>query len=143
MAYYVRLFATSPLKSLLPIQAHILEAGYAVKPLNTRRLNVEYHQGHDPLTLDLTDSNHYITREEILSFLELVSRLAANPERYLVLNALARTQALVAIGVADDYDEDAAALDTLVTSVAYSAEGLFQVDGQGFYDGHELILKVS
>lgn len=142
MSYHIRLFTTSPLSTLVPIQAQMLQAGYQVKPAGTNQLDIVYAAQRQPLTVDLTDSTDATTREEIKNFLDAVSRLPHNPSQELVLDVLARAQAVVAIGVPDDFDQQSPALRDVIDLVADAAEGLFQVDGEGFYDGDELILKL-
>lgn len=144
MSYYIRLFATDPLGSLLPVQAQIIQRGVPVKPVGTNQLDIIYHNIYTPLTLDLTDSRNDTTRQDLLSFLEVITRLPNQPNKQWVLDVLARTQALVAIGVPDDFPTDyAGMLDWLLDDVRHAVDGLTQVDGDGFYDGNTLILRIS
>jgi hypothetical protein len=143
MGYLIRLLTTSPLSSLVPVQAQLFQRGYRVTPAGTNQLDVWYDANFSPLTVELTDSNHATTRQEIMQFIEWVSRQSGEPAQGQVLDVLARTQAVLAIGVPDDYDNTNDALNEIIDIVANAAEGLFQVDGEGFYDGNQLILPMS
>lgn len=144
MSYYIRRFSPHPMQTLIPVQAWVVRSGVQVAPAGTNELNVIYSPAHPPLTIDLTDSRNSITQQDLLSFLMAVSRLPDHPNKTLVLSILARTQALVAVGVPDgfppEFDE---ILDIITYSIATETPGLFQVDGDGFYDGDDLILKMS
>ena len=143
MTYYVRLFTTSLLGSLVPLQAQMIQQGYHVKPVGTNQLDIVYRSDRHPLTADLTDSNNQTTRDDIAHFLDQVSRLTDEPDQDLVLDVLARTRSLIAVGVPDDYESDDEALSDVLDIVANFSEGLFQVDGEGFYDGGRLILRLA
>ena len=143
MGYYVRLFTTSLLGTLVPLQAQMLQQNYHVKPVGTNQLDIHYDANRSPLTADLTHSGNDTTRKEIEHFIERVASLKNEPDQNLVLDVLARTQSLIAIGVPEDYDHENDTLTRLVDIVANFAEGLFQVDGEGFYDGSNLILRLN
>ena len=143
MAYYIRLFTDTPLSTLVPVQAQMIQRGYQVQPAGTNQLDIRYDAGRDPISVDLTDSTHQITREAVAEFLDAVARLPSSPEQQDVLNFLPRTQAVVLVGVPNDYDTASGALDEVGDIVANAAPGLFQVDGEGFYDGSNLILALK
>jgi hypothetical protein len=143
MGYYIRLFTDTPLSTLVPVQAQMIQRGYQVQPAGTNQLDIRYAPGRDPLTIDLTDSGHQTTRNTIAGFLDALARLPSSPEQQEVLNFLPRTQAVVTVGVPDDYDHSSGALDEIGDIVANAAAGLFQVDGEGFYDGSNLILALQ
>jgi hypothetical protein len=72
-----------------------------------------------------------------------VANMPPQPEQAMVLNVLSRTLALVAVRVPEDYDQYDNTLRDVIDIIGESAEGLFQVDGEGFYDGSDLILKMA
>ena len=143
MGYFIRLFATVPLSSLIPIQAQMLQRGFQVQPAGTNQLDIIFDANSPPLTVDLTDSNMQKTRDEIRSFLAEVSRVPDDSNKQKVLDVLARTQAVVFVGIPDELtDEFSDTLDNVLDGVANSADGLFHIDGEGFYEGSTLILPV-
>ena len=144
MSYFIRLFTPQLVPTLVPVQAQLIRHGFQVKPVATNQLDIFYHPHHPPFAIDLTDSNSPTTRQDIMGFIEAVSRLNIDPpNQTLVLDVLARTRALLAVGVPDGFSRQFdAALDILLEYVGDVAEGLFQVDGQGFYDGDTLILRL-
>lgn len=144
MGYAIRLFATDSLSSLVPLHTTMIRQGFPVNPVGTNQLDIIYHRQYPPLTADLSGADAITTRSRIMRFIELVSRQPRSPDQQLVLDVLARTQALLTLGVPDTLtDEFAAALDNAVSIISSMAEGLFQVDGEGFYDGHTLILRIA
>jgi hypothetical protein len=143
MGYCIRLFTDTPLSTLVPVQAQMIQRGYQVQPAGTNQLDIRYDAARDPLTIDLTDSSQQTTREAVAEFLDAVARLPHSPEQQDVLNFLPQTQALVTVGVPDDYESASGALDEVGDIVSNAAAGLFQVDGEGFYDGSNLILALK
>jgi hypothetical protein len=144
MGYYIRLFATDPLDSLVLLHTQVQQKGLPTSPVGRNQLDIRFHAQRPPISADLTDSRMLTTRQQVLSFIEEVSRLRHEPDQHLVLNVLARTQALVTVGVPDGLTAEFAwALDCVLTGVSRLAEGLFQVDGAGFYDGPTLILRIE
>ena len=143
MGYFIRLFTDTPLSTLVPVQAQMIQRGYQVQPAGTNQLDIPYDAGRDAITIDLTDSAHQITREAVAEFLDAVAQLPKSPEQQDVLDFLPRTQVVVLVGVPDDYDNASGALDDIGEIVANAAAGLFQVDGEGFYDGGNLILALK
>lgn len=144
MSYFIRLFTPEKIPTLVPVQAQLMRYGFQVRPIATNQVDIFYHPAQPPFAIDLTDSNSPTTRQDIMAFIQAVSRLDADPPtQTLVLDVLARTRALLAVGVPDGFSRQFdAALDLLLEHISDVAEGLFQVDGQGFYDGDTLILKL-
>lgn len=143
MRYTIRLFTTSPLSTLIPLQAQMLQAGYRVQPIGMNQIAVQYQANLQPLQVALTDSTDQVTHRTIRQFIEYVGELAGSADQALVLDVLARAQAVVSLHVPADYDHQDETLNAIVDLIAESAEGLFQVDGEGFYDGNELILRMA
>ena len=143
MSYYIRLFTTSPLSTLIPLQAQMIQRGYQVNPVGTNQLEVFYDPACQPLRVELTDSTNTTTQQEIAAVLDAVSQLPGDPNQHRVLDVLARTLAVVAVGVPDDYHYDSGVLDDLTGIIANAGDGLFQADGDGFYDQGQLILELK
>ncbi len=142
MGYTIRYFTTSPLGSLIPVQAQMIQAEFEVHPAGTNQLDIFYHPDRGPLTVDLTDSTQATTQREIAQFIEAVTE-RGGPERDTVLSVLVQTQALVAIGVPDGLQEvNADALPIVLEIIANLGDGLFHVQGEGFYAGNNLIFEL-
>lgn len=144
MGYAIRLFCTVPLSSLIPLQAQLLQRGFQVQPVGTNQLDIIFDREKMPLTVDLIEAHQQETQLQIADFLEDVSKLSDSPAQRKVIEVLARTQSLVIIGVVDDgSDAFKRTLDYVLDVVSYAADGLFQVDGEGFYEGGNLLLPLK
>lgn len=142
MGYTIRYFTTSPLGSLVPLQAQMIQAEFEVHPAGTNQLDIFYHPDRGPFTVDLTDSTHLATQREIASFIEAVTERGGS-KRDTVLSVLVQTRALVVIGVPDDLHEvNADALSITLEIIANLGDGLFHVQGEGFYAGNDLIFEL-
>lgn len=143
MGYLIRFFTTSPLMSMIPIQAQMYQAGFEVQPAGTNALDIYYAPNHPPLTADLAESTKDDAKADIMAFIEAVSEYSDHPAQNTVLNVLSRTQAIIAIGIPDNFPEgQQESLNDLLALVADMAVGLFHVEGEGFYDGPELIFEL-
>ncbi len=144
MGYAIRLFCIVPLSTLVPLQAQMIQRGFRVQPVGTNQLDIFFDPNQPPITADLLDVTQSETGQQIADFLEAVSKLDDSPEKNRVLDVLSRTQALVIVGITEDRsDAFPAALDNILDVVSNSAEGLFQVDGEGFYEHGSLILPLK
>jgi hypothetical protein len=142
MGYTIRFFTTSPLSTLVPLQAQMTQADFDVQPVGTNQLDIFYDPDRAPITADLTDSTKSTTRDEIAGFIEAVSQ-EEGPGRERVLGVLSRSQSLVTIGVPDDLGRNGNDVLSLVLEIVASlGDGLFQVDGEGFYAEGELIFEL-
>lgn len=143
MGYLIRFFTTSPLMSMIPIQAQMYQAGFMVKPAGTNALDIYYDNNFSPLTADLAEALKEDAKSDIAAFIEAVSEYSDHPAQNMILNTLTHTQAIIAIGIPDDFpDSHQDSLNDLLMLVADLAEGLFHVESEGFYDGAELIFEL-
>ena len=143
MGYLIRFFTTSPLMSMIPIQAQMYQAGFEVQPAGTNALDIYYDPNYPPLTADLAESTKEDAKADIMAFIEAVTDYSDHPAQRKVLNVLSRTQAIIAIGIPNDFpDSHQGSLNELLALVADMAEGLFHVEGEGFYDGANLIFEL-
>lgn len=142
MSYGIRFFTTVPLSTLIPLQAQMIQRGFQVNPVGTNQLDIYYARDRQQIQVDLTDSTQDSTRTELTDFLHRVGQLASSEVQGFVLDTLSRTQALVLIVVPDDYDDDHDALNHVIDIVTNSAEGIFHVGGEGFYEGDSFILEL-
>ncbi len=144
MGYAIRLFCTVPLSSLIPLQAQLLQRGFQVQPVGTNQLDIIFDREKMPLTVDLIEAHQQETQLQIADFLEDVSKLSDSPAQRKVIEVLAHTQSLVIIGVEEDgSDAFKRTLDYVLDVVSHAADGLFQVDGEGFYEGGNLLLPLK
>ena len=138
--YYIRFFTVSPLYSIIPLQAQMAQAGYKVTPAGTNQLEIAYSHDFSPFTVELTDSGNNMTKQEVADFLAAVQD-SEDEGRETVLNLLTQTQAIIAIGVPKDLG-DSKSLDMIVDIISDMGEGLYHVEGEGFYQGNDLILQL-
>lgn len=151
MSYYVRAFCTTGVQ---PAMAAVLEyasaLGWAVK-LHPEVTNVDpadptWEQvGQHPILLEVNrdgDGDQDLMREEIEEFLEDVPN---DGNRRRVEKHLRATTFSVAAQLAtDDIDDDGYnALGNVLRYFVANNGGMIQADGEGFYDGEELIVEVE
>jgi hypothetical protein len=140
MSYAIRLFATVPFRTLNAVQAHLLRQGLTVTPVGTNQLDISLGATL-ALTLDLIDATNPTTQQDVIAFIDRVSRLPDSEFKEFVLSTLAHTQAIAVIGVPEHLrDADQDILNRVIDAVA--ADGLFHVEGEGFYNGSTLILRI-
>lgn len=138
--YTIRFFTVSPLFSIIPLQAQMIQQGFRVQPGGTNRLDIAYTAERTPFIAELTDSTSDTTKDEVAEFIEAVQAVD-DPGRETVLNLLTQTKAIIAVGVPTDF-AGGDVLDRILDIVAEMGDGLFHVEGEGFYQNGELIVGV-
>jgi hypothetical protein len=144
MGYALRYFAVSSVDSLVPALQHMRRAGLSVRLVGAEAYNVHYAPDMHPLTTGLTKAYNPVTQSEVAVFIEIVSQRPAYTGQRDVFNMLSRTQAIIAIGVPDDFIDYGSeqTLDFVVDSVSALGHGMLQVDGQGFFIDKQLIYEM-
>ncbi|HEX3049300.1 MAG TPA: hypothetical protein VHP83_01495 [Aggregatilineaceae bacterium] len=141
--YTIRFFSLVAMNSIAELQVRLGEMGYILRPAGTNILDL-YTSLDDPaaVRIELARAPDARAQEAIMAFIEAVGQQAA-AEAITVLNALARTQAVVRIDVPEDVDEGV--WFDIVDHCASLSEGngLVQVDGEGFYENGVLILTLQ
>jgi hypothetical protein len=83
-------------------------------------------------------------REEVGEFIEAVDDLDDSPETQRVRDHLKQTKAVVALQLFADLDDDGyRAARTFLTYFVERCGGLVYADGEGFYEGDELIVGLE
>ena len=152
MAYYLRVFCASRESATI---SDIVESaaadgvslrpeggGASTDPLSAVAL--VYAADRPPLVLEL-ERDAEAVEEEADELVEAVADVGPSAAAERVLARLRATKMIAAIqipsSVADDATYDAAG--SLVRYFAENRNGLIQADGEGFYEGTELILPVD
>lgn len=143
MGHVIRLFCTVPIRSVVLFQSQLFLRGFQAQPVGTNQLDILYDPTKPPITVDLITANQAETQQQIAEFLEAVSKVEESPTQKQIIDVLARTQSLIFIGAEDDgSDIFNHALNTILDVFGSNAEGLFHIDGEGFYEGNNLILRL-
>lgn len=145
MGYAIRFFMKSSVDSLMPILNTMHRAGFRVKVVGREAFDFYYAPYYDPLTAGLLRAVHPATQSEVAIFIEIVSLRPPYPRQRDVLNTLARTHTMIAVGVPDDFTQfgNAQLLALLMESVNELGDGMFHIDGQGFFVGQQLIYPMQ
>lgn len=138
--YTIRFFTLSPLSSLIPLQAQMMQEGYQVQLKGITLLAVRANDSRAIFTIKLTDSTQPTTQNEIADFIAAVTETQAI-ERDTVLSLLSQTQSIVTIGIPPDLPTNTT-LDLIIEIVEELGEGLFHVEGEGFYMDGQLIVEI-
>jgi hypothetical protein len=135
--YYVRVFSLAPIRSIARFQLWLAERGYPVRPAGTDALDILTDT--PPLHVELTSAQHPLTQQEVLEFIEAVNA-RPDPNAVLVMDVLARTQAVIALHIPEE--ADSALVGDILDGCIEPGEGVIQVDGEGFYQDGVLILEL-
>jgi hypothetical protein len=161
MAYYVRAFCKSaePVPPLARILQWVRGRGPTLS-LDPRsgRPNLEaedwnqaeliYKEGKLPLIVEVSRANQpgeALLHEEIGEFEEFLEDVPESENKRKVLEHLAATRYIVAVQLpASDIDQDGyAANGWFMAYFAENCKGMIQADGEGFYEGNELIVELA
>jgi hypothetical protein len=157
MSYYVRVFCTAPDVPLLrdvfawvekhgdPIRLAADAASVALDFPDWSEAAIEYKNGKQPILSEVsrdTGEPDCLLREEIEEFRELLEEVNEGPAKRKVLRHLAKTQFSVANQYLGDIDDDGYEASGLMLDyfVRHSG-GMAQCDGEGFYEGADLIVE--
>jgi hypothetical protein len=139
MSYYIRAFCVdlAPLPNELPA-----ELGLRAEASGAGQAEIHYKKGRSPILAELwtqADAN-----EEIDEFVEALEDVPESSAKKHVVNHLGRTTTVVALRLSNDIDDDGYEMAGLYFAYLVDRAGaLIQADGEGFYDGEELILELS
>lgn len=173
MGYYVRVFCkSSQVPTLASIQNWLQELQSSAVLDDYDHAHDGYESGSaEPPTLDLETSaweqialvyragklpiivecnrddgtDESLMREEVEEFVELIGEPGKSAAKRKVLAHLAATKFVVACQLPssdiedDGYDANSEFLDYFLTH----CEGLIQADGEGFYDGEDIIVELE
>ena len=158
MGYYTRVFCTSSkLPSFGELVEHVkslrhdylLEDDQDAPGANDRAwaaLSLTYKKGKLPILIELnrTDDDEGLAKEEIQEFLEEIGTPWLSLNKRKVINHLRDTNYIVAcqLPISDIDDEGYVANSEFLQYFIDNYGGMLQADGEGFYSGGDIIVKV-
>ena len=159
MGYYVRAFCTQgeppPLRPVLAFSADH-GANLALDPSVSKptlddggweQAGIVYKNHRSPILLEVNRDDSgadSLMREEIEEFMEFLEEAPNDSNRRLVETHLRKTRFIVTAQLLSDIDEDGyAALGHILTYFVDNNGGMIQADGEGFYEGEEVIVELE
>lgn len=142
MAYHIRFFSTAkkPLDETI-IRRALAETGSDAS-LDGDVIRASGRRLADVAFLMRGDADF---RDEVARFVELVEKTDEDDDRAKILQSLRTADSLVAFsfpgGLKDD--EALAAVDPLIEWLFHEYGGLMQADGEGIYDGGDVVVDLS
>ena len=106
---------------------------------------IGYREGKTPFLAEINHTREPDAKEEIEEFTEFLADVPDTPHRRNVLSRLERTTFIVANQIPTfDFEDDGydAAGEFMRFFVEHNG-GMIQADGEGFYDGRELIVELE
>jgi len=157
MAYYLRVFCTNGdppvLRDLLEFAAERgtpltidPEAAAAIDTDRLSSVDVRYKADKGPLVIELNRDTgpDSLAHEEVAEFLELVEDARNDERRRQVEQHLRATTFIVAEQLLGDIDDDGYnAAGNVLNFFVERHGGMIQSDGEGFYDGQDVILDLT
>lgn len=162
MGHFMRAFCTQPTvpplgavmdwtrKKGCPVQIdpEAVADGPAVTDWLTGQVPILYKQGKKPFLVEVNrkGDTHAPCEEEIAEFIEALEGAEESPAKTKVIQHIQSTQFTVACQLlTSDLDNDG--LNAAGWFMAYFVEtncgGMIQADGEGFYIGRELVVKLD
>lgn len=159
VGYYVRAFCTTgeppairPILDFAKERGSVVEGVFGALGLDDtswEQTAVVYKTGKSPILLEINHEHSpedgAMFREEIEEFLEFLEDTPDNSKRKRVEQHLRETRFTVAAQLATgDIDDDGyEALGNLLGYFVEHNGGMIQADGEGFYDGDEVIVALE
>jgi hypothetical protein len=154
MGYYVRAFCKAAVTpSLAAIKAWLHERAPDVRftevadlqATDWTEVDLVYKSDRQPIIVECNRDGDpdSLVREEAAEFSEKIGKPGRSASKRRVLDHLAATKVIVACRLLSDIDDDGyeANYQFLSYFVAH-CDGMIQADGEGFYDGDEIIVEV-
>jgi hypothetical protein len=149
MAYFLRTFCTSvDLPTLREVFTSAENRGIQLVTSTDldasawQQAEIVYKPGRQPFVVE-ADSGEFI-EEEVAEFIELLEDVEDSPAKERVLAHLGRTRAVIAAQILSDVDDEGySAVQTFLNYFVDRCGGLIQADGEGFYEGDELVVELS
>jgi hypothetical protein len=157
MAYWMRVFCTSgspqPLEDVLAWVAGrgsklwIDDRLTDVDPASASwdQVAIGYRQGKNSFLAEVNHTSDPDASEEVEEFVEFLEDVPDTPQRRSVLSHLKRTTFIVAnqIPTSDFEDDGYDAVGEFMRFFVEHNGGMIQADGEGFYEGQDLILELE
>jgi hypothetical protein len=150
VGYYVRAFCTSddvpPLRTVFDwAEGRGVSLQAPSADLDARgweQAEVVYKANREPFVVEANTGE--LLREEVVEFVEFLEDVDESLEKRNVLDHLGHCKAVVAAQLRGDIDDDGhAAVGTFLAYYVEHRGGLIQADGEGFYEGDLLIVKLD
>jgi hypothetical protein len=157
MAYWMRVFCTEgaprPLEDVFAWtaaqgqQLRLSEGRQGAEHLSEpwTYAAIEYRDGRLPFVAEISWVEDVEGREEVEEFVELIAETADSPERQRTLEHLERTRFIVANQIPTS-DFDGCGFNAVGEFMRFFVEhnsGMIQADGEGFYDGDQLAVRLA
>lgn len=154
MAYYVRIFCKDKscpsLDELeLSLKRDNAQIRFDSDECRTSRTwshaEFYYKDGKDPIIVEIAinEGPESLAAMEPQEFLYEIGKPGISLAKRKVIKHLTRTHYIVSCQLLNDIDEDGYHLNgELGNYFVKNHAGLFQADGEGFYDGHKLIVEL-
>ena len=154
MPYFVRAFCKSKtIPSVNEIEG-ALKAEYPQIRIETEDArtghweNAEYYykNGHEPVIVECNQNTgpDSLCAEECEEFIEEIGSPGISLTKRKVLGHLKETQYIITCQLLNDIDDDGYHLNgELLNLFASNYKGLIQADGEGFYDGHKILVELN
>ncbi|MGD2118772.1 MAG: hypothetical protein PVG66_10455 [Chromatiales bacterium] len=154
MPYYVRAFCKSDAVPSVSELESILKSEYSGVRLETEDArdgkwgNAEYYykDGNQPVVVECNynDGPESLAAEECEEFIEEIGSPGLSMAKRKVLDHLKNTKYIISCQLLSDIDDDGYHLNgELLNIFVNNYGGLIQADGEGFYKGHKLVVKLS
>jgi hypothetical protein len=111
------------------------------------RVHLFYKEGKRPLILECNrddGSAACLAREEVQEFLSFLLDVEASPVKRRVEQHLKETKVIISAQLLSDIDDDGYnAVGELLKFFVEQNGGMIQADGEGFYEGNEVVLPLD
>ncbi len=128
----------------LEIDAHFKDT--ALDSPNWTQVAFSYKESKSSFVCEIdedSEADDGLVSEEVAYFEDLLSHIEDSPEKQRVLQHINITKYIVAAELPFDFDADGSvALNSLLSYFVRHYDGMVQVDGEGFYERGELIVKL-
>ena len=154
MPYYVRAFCNSESLSTIEELEYELKQEYPEIRLESEDLRegkweqaeFYYKKGNQPVVVEcnFNDGPESLVAEECEEFIENIGSPGISISKRKVLNHLKDTKYIISCQLLNDIDDDGYHLNGELLNIFVNKHGgLIQADGEGFYNGHKLILELT
>lgn len=153
MGYYMRIFCTAPEAPSVGAMLEVMKShGFDVDAFPNEDLEsqeweqTEFSTGGKALFLSELNYNsgtESLAAEEIEEFIEFVEEVDDSPAKKTVEQHLRDTKFVIANQILDQAEETLEIIDVLNSHLAHTFGGMVQADGEGFYDGEDLIVELE
>jgi hypothetical protein len=156
MPYYVRAFCTS---ESVPPAAEVIEElrsngilvyaeaedTFVLSTPHWTEFELHYKEGKEPIVVDCARNTgpESIAADEVAIFIEEVGCTEDCPMKDVILRHLRATRFVIACQLIMDIDDDGyEANGEFLSEFVRRCGGLIQADGEGFWDGDEIVLPM-